>query len=137
MLAYYAEFKKIYIRFPLAKPPNVQTSFGSILFSFTAMLKESGYADSTIHTHERVITCFLQFLRDDDVQSVRDINTAHITSFNLEITGHRCKVSYELGSLRTFFRYLYRNGLHENDLTLFVPATNMLKSRSTYRPYGM
>lgn len=94
VLAYYAEFEKIYIRFPLAKPLNVQTPFDSILFGFTAMLKESGYADSTIHTHERIITRFLQFLRDDDVQSVQDISTANITSFILEITGHRGKVSY-------------------------------------------
>lgn len=129
VLDYYAVFRKIYVRFPLAKPLNVQTPFDSILFGFTAMLKESGYADSTIHTHERVITRFLQFLRDDDVQSVQEISAAHITSFILEITGHRSKVSYELGSMRTFFRYLFRNGLHENDLVLFVPASNRLKSR--------
>lgn len=129
VLTYYAEFKKIYIRFPLATPLNTQTPFDSILAGFTGMLKESGYASSTIHTHERVITRFQQFLRDDDVQSVQDISTANITSFILEITGHRGKASYELGSLRIFFRYLYRNGLHENDLALFVPASNKLKSR--------
>lgn len=129
VLIYYAEFEKIYIRFPLAKPLNVQTPFDSILFGFVSILKESGYADSTIHTHERVIIRFLQFIRDDDVQFVQNICTAHITSFLLGITGHRGKVSYELGSLRTFFRYLYRNGLHQNDLTLFVPASNKLKSR--------
>ena len=129
VLAYYAEFGKIYIRFPLSAPLNTQTPFDFILAEFTAMLKESGYAASTIHTHERVITRFLQFLRDDDVRSVQDISTAQITSFILEITGHRGKVSYELGSLRTFFRYLFQNGMHENDLTLFVPASNKLKSR--------
>jgi hypothetical protein len=50
VLAFYAEFEKIYIRFPLAKPLNVQTPFDYILFGFTAILKESGYTDSTIHT---------------------------------------------------------------------------------------
>lgn len=129
VLTYYAQFEKIYIRFPLTKPLNVQTPFDSILLEFTTQLKESGYADSTIQTHERVITHFLQFLRDDDVQSVQDVSTAHITSFILQITGHRGKVSYELSSLRMFFRYLYRNELHEHDLTLFVPASNKLKIR--------
>ncbi|MCJ7842123.1 site-specific integrase [Lederbergia sp. NSJ-179] len=129
VLAYYAEFGKIYIRFPLATPLNTQTPFDSILAGFTAMLKESGYAVSTIHTHERVITRFLQFLRDDGIKSVQNTSTAHITSFILEITGRRGKVSYELGSLRKFFRYLYKNGLHENNLALFVPASNKLKSR--------
>lgn len=129
VLTHYAEFKKIYIRFPLADPLNTRTPFDSILAEFTSMLKESGYAASTIHTHERVIARFQQFLRDCGVQSMQNITTANIASFILEITGHRGKVSYELGSLRTFLRYLYKNGLHENDLTLFVPASNKLKSR--------
>jgi len=129
VLVYYAEFKKIYIRFPLSKPLNVQTPFDSVLLAFVAMLKDSGYANSTIHTHERVIIRFLQFIRDNDVKSVNDISTANITSFLLGITGHRGKVSYELGSLRKFFGYIYRNGLHNNDLTLFVPASNKLRSR--------
>lgn len=129
ILAYYAEFKKIYIRFPLATPLNTQTPFDSILAGFTSGLRESGYAFSTVHTHERVIIHFLQFLKNDEVQSVQDITVAHITSFILEITGHRGKVSYELGSLRTFIRYLYRNELHKNDLTLFMPASNKLKSK--------
>jgi integrase/recombinase XerD len=57
------------------------------------------------------------------------IGTEHISSFILEITGHRSKVSYELNSLRVFFHYLYQNGLHDTDLTLFLPASNKLKSR--------
>jgi site-specific recombinase XerD len=129
VLIYYAEFEKIYIRFPVAAPRNDQTPFNPILASFTAMLAESGYSAATIHTHERIISCFLQFLRDGGVQSVKDICTDHITSFILEITGHKGKVSYELGSLRTFFRYLYLGGMHENDLTLFIPASSRLKSR--------
>ncbi|WP_139375959.1 hypothetical protein [Clostridium oryzae] len=75
VLAYYAEFEKIYIRFPLATPLNTQIPFDSILAEFTATLKESGYAVSTIHTHERVIVRFLQFLRDDDVQYVQLIKS--------------------------------------------------------------
>jgi site-specific recombinase XerD len=129
VLVYYAEFEKIYVRFPIATPQNIQTPFDSILAEFTAMLKESGYSHSTIHAHKRVILRFLQLLRDECVQSLQDICAAHITSFILEITGHRGKVSYELGSLRAFFRYLYKNGLHSNDLTLFVPASNKLSIR--------
>jgi integrase/recombinase XerD len=57
------------------------------------------------------------------------IGTEHVSSFILEITSHRGKVSYELNSLRVFFRYLYINGMHDADLTLFLPASNKLKSR--------
>ena len=129
VLAYYSEFKKIYIRFPIRKMLNAQTPFDSVLFGFIAALKESGLADSTIHTHERVVARFLRFLRDDSVNSLRDVSTVHVASFILEITGHRGKASYELASLRIFFRHLYNSGLHENDLALFVPASNKLKTR--------
>lgn len=129
VLTYFAKFSKIYIRFPIANPRNKQTPFDANLDEFIATLRESDYSPSTIHTHERVVYRFLQSLRDNDVQSLSDINTAHITSFILEIAGHRGKVSYELGSMRAFFRYLYKNRLHSNDLTLFVPASNNLKSR--------
>lgn len=129
VLVYFVEYGKIHIRFPLAVPLIDQIPFEPILTGFTAMLREVEYAETTIHTHERVITRFLQFLKDGNVQSIQDICTDHITSFILEITGHRGKVSYELGSLRTFFRYLHKSGMHADDLALLVPASNTLRSR--------
>jgi len=130
VLHYYNETGKIYIRFPLSNPALTRTALDSILVLFQTYLREAGYADSTIHTHERVIKNFLNStVNVFGVTDISTIGTEHISSFILEITGHRGKVSYELNSLRVFFRYLYANGIHDADLTLFLPASNKLKSR--------
>ena len=130
VLHYYSETGKIYIRFPLSNPVLIQTTLDPVLILFQTYLRESGYADATIHTHERVIRNFLNStVNAFGVTEVSTIGTEHISSFILEITGHRGKVSYELNSLRVFFHYLYLNGMHDADLTLFLPASNKLKSR--------
>lgn len=130
VLHYYSETGKIYIRFPLSNPVLSQTTLDPVLILFQTYLRESGYADATIHTHERVIRNFLNStVNAFGVTEISMIRTEHISSFILDITSHRGKVSYELNSLRVFFRYLYLNGIHDADLTLFLPASNKLKSR--------
>ncbi len=130
VLHYYNETGKIYIRLPLSNPVPIQTVLDPVQILFQTYLRESGYADSTIHTHERVVKNFFNSaVNAFGVTEISTIGTEHISSFILEITGHRGKVSYELNSLRVFFRYLYLNGMHDADLTLFLPATNKLKSR--------
>lgn len=130
VLHYYNEMGKIYIRFPLSNPTLTRTALDPILILFQTYLREAGYASSTIHMHERVIRNFLNStVNAFGVTDISTIGTEHISSFILEITGHRGKVSYELNSLRVFFRYLYVNGMHDTDLTLFLPASNKLKSR--------
>lgn len=130
VLDYYGKEGKIYIRFPLSNPTSTNTVLDPILTQFQTYLRESGYADSTIHTHERVIRKFItSTVNTFRVTEISTIGTEHISSFILEITGHKGKVSYELNSLRVFFRFLYVNRIHDTDLTLFLPASNKLKSR--------
>lgn len=45
----------------------------------------------------------------------------------IEIIGHWRKVSYKLNSLRVFFHYLYLNGIHIENLMLFLPASNRMR----------
>ena len=130
VLDYYSKTGKIYIRFPLSNPTSTNTALDPILTLFQTYLQKSGHANSTIHTHERVIRNFItSTVNAFSVTAISTIGTEHISSFILEITSHKGKVSYELNSLRVFFRYLYVNGIHDTDLTLFLPATNKLKSR--------
>jgi len=82
-----------------------------------------------MHSHERVLRRFLEFLEDDKVAQIDAVDTTHITRFILEITGHRGKVSYELNHLRIFFRFLYRKEMHSCNLSLFMPASNRLRVR--------
>lgn len=127
VLEYYANTGKIYIRFPLANPVVVTNSLTPVIEGFVLWLKESNHADSTIHTHERVVRRFLDSAVRHGLNEIVSIDTNHIANFIMEITGHRGKVSYELNSLRVFFRYLYHNGMHAKNLVLFLPAANKLR----------
>jgi site-specific recombinase XerD len=130
VLDYYSKTGKIYIRFPLSNPTPTNTALDPVLTLFQTHLQESGYADSTIHMHERVIRNFItSTVNAFRITEISMLGTEHISSFILEITAHKGKVSYELNTLRVFFRYLYVNGIHDTDLTLFLPASNKLKSR--------
>lgn len=129
VLEYFAEYGKIYIRFPLKSPLDTDNPFRKESSTFLSNLKENGYSKATMHTHERVIIRFLHFLKDEGLASIAEFNEKHISDFILEITGHRGKVSYETGSLRKFFRYLYQEGQTAKDYSLFIPACNRLKSR--------
>jgi len=129
VLIYFSKFGKIYIRFPLANPVNKKTPLDPLLDEYIESLKTCGYAASTLHSHEHVVRRFLHFLNEKNVYRISDVDTGHITEFILEITGHRGKVTYELNSLRVFFRFIYRENLHSCDLSLFVPASNHLRIR--------
>lgn len=129
VIKFYSDTGKIYVRFPLSNPVTVSTCFDLILENFISSLSESGYADSTIHTHEVVIKRFLDHIYAAEVKEVIDINYQHIAAFILEITSRRGKATYELNSLRVFFRFLTRRNLHPLDLTFFLPASNKLRVR--------
>ena len=127
VIEYFAKFNKIYIRFPLTNPSDKTIPFEDIFNNFIFYLKEVGFTRATIHTHERAISRFLIFMKNKGVSSINELATTHISEFILEITGHKGKVSYEMGSLRKFLSYLYKKEILETDFTLFIPATNRLR----------
>lgn len=129
VLEYYSKTGKIYIRFPLADPIPIINGLTLAAERFVLWMREFGYAETTIHTHERVARRFLDSAASYGLEDIASIDTSHISNFIMEITGHRGKVSYELNSLRVFFRYLHRNGMVTENLALFIPASNRLRLR--------
>lgn len=129
VLEYYSKTGKIYIRFPLADPAPVDNRLTPAIERFVLWMRENGYAETTIHTHERVAGRFLDSAASYGLEDTDSLDVSHISNFIMEITGHRGKVSYELNSLRVFFRYLHRNGMTTEDLALFIPASNRLRIR--------
>ena len=126
VLEHFSRTGKIHIRFPVVSPPPMDSGFSAVLKSFVCWLHESDHAASTIHVHERVVARFLDSVVSQGLKEISSVNTGHVSTFILEITAHRGKVSYELNSLRVFFRYLYQEELIPEDLILFLPATNRL-----------
>lgn len=129
VLEYFSKTGKIYIRFPLADPVPIDNRLIPAAERFVLWMKEAGYAETTIHTHERVARRFLDSAASYGLEDIASIDASHISNFIMEITGHRGKVSYELNSLRVFFRYLHRSGMVTEKPTLFIPTSNRLRLR--------
>lgn len=129
VLEYYSKTEKIYIRFPLADPAPIDNRLTPAVERFVLWMRENGYAETTIHTHERVARRFLDSAASYGLEDTASLDASHISNFTMEITGHRGKVSYELNSLRVFFRYLHRNGMTTKNPGLFIPASNRLRIR--------
>lgn len=129
VLKHYFRTGKIYIRFPLASPVSDENVLSPAADEFLSWMKESGYAASTTHTHERVVRRFLNSAAEHGVEEISFVRADHIFAFIQEITDHNGKVSYELNSLRVFFRYLYHSGKHIENLALLIPASNRLRLR--------
>ena len=129
VLEYYSKTEKIYIRFPLADPTPIDNRLTPAVERFVLWMRENGYAETTIHTHERVARRFLDSAASYGLEDTASLDASHISNFIMEITGHRGKVSYELNSLRVFFRYLHRNGMTTKNPGLFIPASNKLRIR--------
>lgn len=129
VLEYYSKTEKIYIRFPLAAPTPIDNRLTPAVERLVLWMRENGYAETTIHTHERVTRRFLDSAASYGLEDTASLDASHISNFIMEITGHRGKVSYELNSLRVFFRYLHRNGMTTKNPGLFIPASNRLRIR--------
>ncbi|HJA56202.1 MAG TPA: site-specific integrase [Candidatus Bacteroides intestinigallinarum] len=129
VLEYFSKTGKIYIRFPLSNPVPIDNRFIPVVERFVLWMRETGYAETTIHTHERVVRRFLDSAVSYGLEDIASIDAAHISNFIMEITGHRGKATYELNSLRVFFRYLYRSGMVTEKPALFIPASNRLRIR--------
>lgn len=129
VLKYYSKTGKIYIRLPLADPAPIDKRLTPAVERFVLWMREKGYAETTIHTHERVARCFLDSAASYSLEDTTFLDASHISNFIMEITGHRGKVSYELNSLRVFFSYLHRNGMTTENPALFIPASNRFRLR--------
>lgn len=129
VLEYYSKTGKIYIRFPLTDPVSIDNRLTPAAERFVLWMREADYAETTIHTHERVVRRFLDSAASYGLEDIASIDASHISNFIMEITGHRGKVSYELNSLRVFFRYLHRSGMVIKNPAFFIPASNRLRLR--------
>lgn len=102
-LEYYSKTRKFYIRFPLADSVPIDNRLALVAERFVLWMREAGYAETTIHNHERVVKCFLDSAASYVLEDVSSIDASHISNFFMEITGHRGIVSYELNFSEYFF----------------------------------
>ena len=109
---------------------TIPAPFCTITDLFLQHLKTNGYVPSTISDYARTLRRLTKFLQQEQVESFRLLKPEYITPFIATVASyHGRSVAALLSELRQFFRYLYLNGHHEKDLSLFIPKSNILRSR--------
>ncbi len=105
-------------------------SFQPVVDEFLENLAESGVNSATILGHERTLKRLTNYLHSIGIETFREMQPQHITGFLTDSINEivRCLKSM-LCHLRVLFRYLYLNGHNEQDLSLFLPRSNVLLRR--------
>lgn len=97
------------------------------LHSFLMYLEtERGYSPHTVSAYQNDLTQFLQFLEQEKIFSLDQVNKSTLRSFlgnSLQEGYSKKTVARKVASLRSFFRFLHRrNVIHSNPtLTLLSP----------------
>ena len=109
---------------------TIPAPFCAITDQFLQHLEANGCVLSTITDYARTLRRLTKFLHQEQVESFRMLKPEYITPFIASVASyHGRSVAALLSELRQFFRFLYLNGYHEKDLSLFIPKSNILRSR--------
>ena len=86
------------------------------------------YAKATQKHYRKITEKFLSFIESQDIRQCTDITAKHISDYINTLLGYSYKtVELELCGLRSFFRYLYENKLHVEQLVKAIPAIKARK----------
>lgn len=106
-------------------------SFKPTTDKFISYLKEDkGNKPQTVIDYERTLKRFTNYLHSIGIDSFELLAPEHISSFLTTSIPDvvRCLKSL-LSHLRVFLQYLYMNGITKDDLSLFIPRSNVLLKR--------
>lgn len=96
----------------------------SLLKKFLDYLKyEKKYSLLTIKNYERDINYFLYFLKDKKIFKITNVEYQDIRDYLVNLHNHQYSkktISRYISSLRTFFKYLYMEGIIKNNPMLLV-----------------
>lgn len=83
---------------------------------------------STVKRNKEQLRSFLEFLTKNGVQTTSEINTRHISDYAASLLGYSKKsIQRELGCLKGFFKAIYFNEIHVQDLSKSVPKLKFAK----------
>jgi integrase len=105
-------------------------SFQPVVEEFIEAITERGLKRQTILIYERTLKRFTNYLHSIEIESFEAVEPSHISSFLTDsINEIVSNLRAMLCDLRVFFRYVYLNGYNANDLSLFIPKSNILMKR--------
>lgn len=105
-------------------------SFQPVVDEFLDHMQGNDLKRQTIIDYERTLKRFTNYLHSIDIETFGEIEPKYITSFLTDSINDIVRnLRSMLCHLRVFFRYLYLNGHSTNDLSLFIPKSNVLLKR--------
>ena len=95
-----------------------------VLVDFLNYLQnEKQYSNFTVANYERDIKYFFEFLKDKKITQFQNIDYQHIREYLIHLHNHQYSkktISRYISSLRTFFKYLYIEGIIKNNPMILV-----------------
>lgn len=111
-------------------PAAIPEGFREVVDNFIGSMERRGYAAQTREDYARTLRRLTNFLHENGVTEIKELRPEHISPFIVSVaTYHGSSISTLLCEIRQFFRFLYLNGYHTEDQSLFIPKSNALRTR--------
>ncbi len=84
---------------------------------------ERQYSSNTVKSYERDLKNFLNFLKDLKIENLEAIEVIHLRYYQLYLKKNNCEpttIARKLSSLRSFFKFLYKNQLIKQNLANYL-----------------
>lgn len=102
--------------------------YGDILDKFKEYLSQRNLSQGSINRILHSLKSFLKFLYGQNIIAFDKITSAHISNYSKTLAGYSKKtLAVQMYSLRTFFKFLFADGFHSDDLSLVVPKIRFVR----------
>lgn len=108
----------------VTKTPELTGPIGEAIKCFLARLRTLRRSQSTIHGHLLYLHRFYQYLKNDQIILLENIDERHIISFISTQTNSNINVA---SSLRLFFRHFHEEGMIETDYSYILANYKWVK----------
>lgn len=106
-------------------------SYKPVVDAFLSQQERNGNNPQTLINYERTLKRFTNYLYSIGIQSFNELSSCHVSSFLTDSINELVRnLSATLCHLRVLFRYLYLNGYTKEDISLFIPKSNVLLKRT-------
>ena len=98
----------------------------AVVEAYLESVQTADNSEATKHSRTHHIRLFYEFLESCGLYGIKDVTAQVISRYALSMAeGSQVYTKQRLATLRFFFKYLHKNGLSEQDLSVFVPKVTV------------
>ncbi|MVX67376.1 tyrosine-type recombinase/integrase [Clostridium chromiireducens] len=104
------------------------SSYGDIIDKFKEYLSQRTLSEGSMNRILHSLKSFFKFLYEQNITSCSTITSANISRYSKTLLGYSKKtLAVQMYSLRTFFKFLFLEGFHNEDLSIVVPKIRFVR----------